>query len=137
MLLVRGHGGGTALTGTIFERGEQAPTYRGAPDEDAPYVWVCDEFYEVESGGSETEIDGRTIRVAFDTPLPRGFDTREQALSAAKEHVKTQFARVGVPADDVRVEVVRPEEEGTPEDEQPDAAGRSADEGSPEGDTSL
>ena len=116
MLLVRGHGGGTALTGTIFERGEEPPTYRGAPDEAAPYVWVCDEFYEVESGGSETEIDGRTIRVAFDTPMPRGFDTREQALDAAKEHIRTQFARVGVDSDDVRIEVVRPDEEGHPEE---------------------
>ncbi|ADQ66396.1 hypothetical protein GL213_03985 [Halogeometricum borinquense] len=109
MLLVRGHGGGTTLTGTIFERGEEAPSYKGAPDEDAPYVWVCDEFYEVESGGSETEIDGRTINVAFDSPMPRGFDTREQAVEAAKEHVRTQFARVGVAAEDVRIEVVKSE----------------------------
>ncbi|ELZ78128.1 hypothetical protein KU306_01315 [Haloferax larsenii] len=112
MLLVRGHGGGTALTGTIFERGEEAPSYRGAPDEDAPYVWVCDEFYEVESGGTETTIDGQKIRVAFDTPLPRGFDTREQAITAAKEHIRTQFARVGVASTDVRIEVIRPEDEG-------------------------
>jgi len=109
MLLVRGHGGGTALTGTIFERGETAPTFKGAPDEDAPYVWVCDEFYEVESGGSETVIDGREINVAFDTPMPRGFDTREQAVDAAKEHVRTQFARVGVPADEVEIEVIKTE----------------------------
>ncbi|SFR52897.1 DUF7113 family protein [Halogeometricum limi] len=109
MLLVRGHGGGTTLTGTVFERGEEAPTYKGAPDEGAPYVWVCDEFYEVESGGSETEIDGRTINVAFDSPMPRGFDTREQAVAAAKEHVRTQFARVGVAAEDVRIEVVKSE----------------------------
>ncbi|WP_410766701.1 hypothetical protein [Haloferax sp. DFSO60] len=114
MLLVRGHGGGTTLTGTIFERGEEAPKYRGAPDEDAPYVWVCDEFYEVESGGTETTIDGRTINVAFDTPLPRGFDTRDQALDAAKEHIRTQFARVGVAGDAVNIEVTRPEEEGSP-----------------------
>ncbi|WP_396611812.1 hypothetical protein ACH9L7_00570 [Haloferax sp. S1W] len=112
MLLVRGHGGGTALTGTIFERGEEAPTYRGAPNENAPYVWVCDEFYEVESGGTETTIDGQKIRVAFDTPLPRGFDTREQAITAAKEHIRTQFARVGVASDNVRIEVIRPEDEG-------------------------
>lgn len=109
MLLVRGHGGGTTLTGTIFERGEEAPSYKGAPDEDAPYAWVCDEFYEVESGGSETTIDGRTINVAFDSPMPRGFDTRDQALAAAKEHVRTQFARVGVAADDVRIEVIKSE----------------------------
>lgn len=107
MLQVRGHGGGTTLTGTLFERGEQSPSFKGAPDEDAPYVWVCDEFYEVESGGSPTTIDGREIHVAFDTPMPRGFDTREQALEAAKAHIRTQFARVGVPEDEVDVEVVR------------------------------
>jgi hypothetical protein len=105
MLLIRGHGGGTALTGTLYERGETPPTFRGAPDEHAPYVWVCDEFYEVESGGSTTTIDGRRVNVAFESPMPRGFETREQALVAAKEHVRTQFARVGVPADEVRIEV--------------------------------
>jgi hypothetical protein len=109
MLLVRGHGGGTALTGTIYERGEEAPTFRGAPDEHAPYVWVCDEFYEVESGGSATEIDGRSVNVAFESPMPRGFDTREQALDAAKEHIRTQFARVGVAEDDVTFEVIKTE----------------------------
>jgi hypothetical protein len=109
MLLVRGRGGGTELTGTIYERGEEAPTFRGAPDESAPYVWVCDEFYEVESGGSETEIDGRTVNVAFESPMPRGFDTREQAVEAAKAHVRTQFARVGVPEDEVHVEVSKAE----------------------------
>ena len=109
MLLVRGRGGGTELTGPIYERGEDAPTFRGAPDEDAAYVWVCDEFYEVESGGSETEIDGRTINVAFESPMPRGFDTREQALNAAKEHIRTQFARVGVAGDDVSIEVSKAE----------------------------
>ncbi|MFW6321731.1 MAG: DUF7113 family protein [Halohasta sp.] len=106
MLLVRGHGGGTALTGTVFERGEEPPTYRGAPDEDAPYVWVCDSFYEVESGGSPVEIDGREIRVAFESPMPRGFETRQQALEAAQDHVKTQFARIGVDSDAVDIEVV-------------------------------
>ncbi|WP_380680136.1 DUF7113 family protein [Salinigranum sp. GCM10025319] len=109
MLLIRGHGGGTALTGTLYERGETPPTFRGAPDEDAPYVWVCDEFYEVESGGSVTTIDDREIHVAFESPMPRGFDTKEQAIAAAKEHVRTQFARVGVPATEVRFEVERAE----------------------------
>jgi hypothetical protein len=106
MLLVRGHGGGTTLTGTVYERGERAPTFKGAPDEDAPYVWVCDAFYEVESGGSTTEIDGREVNVAFETPMPQGFETRERAVEAAEEFVRTQFARVGVPAEEVRVEVV-------------------------------
>ncbi|WP_336025263.1 DUF7113 family protein [Halobellus salinisoli] len=109
MLLVRGHAGGTTLTGTVFERGERAPSYKGAPDEDAPYVWVCDEFYEVESGGSETTIDGETIRVAFESPMPRGFETRDRAVEAAKAHVRTQFARVGVPESDVRIEVIKEE----------------------------
>ena len=107
MLLVRGRGGGTALTGTVFERGERAPSFKGAPDEDAPYVWVCDAFYEVESGGSELVVDGEAIRVAFESPAPRGFDTREQAVEAAREHVRTQFARVGVPGSEVDVEVVK------------------------------
>ncbi|XVH32178.1 DUF7113 family protein [Haloferacaceae archaeon DSL9] len=109
MLLVHGRGGGTALTGTIFERGEESPTYKGAPDEDAPYVWICDEFYQVDSGGSPIEIDGEEIRVAFETPMPRGFDTRDQAVDAAKEHVRTQFARIGVPSDDVEIEVAKAE----------------------------
>ena len=107
MLLVRGSGGGTTLTGTIYERGEEAPSFKGAPDEDAPYVWVCDAFYEVESGGSELVVDGEPIRVAFESPAPRGFDTREQAVAAAEEHVRTQFARVGVPEGAVEVEVVK------------------------------
>ncbi|MFB6157417.1 MAG: hypothetical protein ABEJ34_06215 [Haloferacaceae archaeon] len=106
MLLVRGHGGGTTLTGTVYERGEEAPSFRGAPDVDAAYVWICDEFYEVESGGSPTEIDGREVNVAFESPMPRGFDTRDDAVAAAEEHVRTQFARVGVPAEEVSVEVV-------------------------------
>ena len=106
MLLVRGHGGGTTLTGTIYERGEDPPSFRGAPDVDAAYVWVCDEFYEVESGGSRAEIGGRELNVAFESPMPRGFDTRDEAVAAAKEHVRTQFARVGVPEAEVAVEVV-------------------------------
>ncbi len=109
MLLIRGHAGGTALTGTLYERGEDAPDFKGAPDEGAPYVWVCDAFYEVESGGQIQTIDGREIRVAFETPMPRGFETKEQAVVAAKEHLRTQFARVGVPKEDVEVEVIKQE----------------------------
>jgi len=107
MILVRGSGGGTNLTGTVFERGEEPPAYKGAPDEDAPYVWVCDSFYEVESGGSALLVDGEEIRVAFEEPMPRGFDTREQAVDAAKEHVRTQFARIGVDPDAVSIEVTK------------------------------
>jgi len=39
--------------------------------------------------------------------MPRGFDTRDQALSAAKEHVRTQFARIGVDPSGVEVEVTK------------------------------
>ncbi|MFB6196257.1 MAG: hypothetical protein ABEI80_08790 [Haloplanus sp.] len=109
MLLIRGTGGDTTLTGTVYERGERAPSFQGAPDEDAAYVWVCDEFYEVESGGSTTRIDGREIQIAFESPMPRGFDTRDQAIEAAKEHLRTQFARVGVPESTVTVEIEKAE----------------------------
>ena len=107
MLLVRGSGGGTDLTGTVFERGEEPPSYKGAPDEDAPYVWVCDSFYQVASGGSALRVDGSEIRVAFEEPMPRGFDTKDAALAAAEEHVRTQFARIGVDPETVEVEVTK------------------------------
>ncbi|PSQ26048.1 hypothetical protein BRD06_06470 [Halobacteriales archaeon QS_9_67_15] len=106
MLLVRGHAGGTALTGTVYERGERPPTFEGAPDEGAPFVWICDEFYEVESGGQRQRIDGQERRVAFEAPTTRGFETRDAALATAKEHVRTQFVRLGLAGDDVEVEVV-------------------------------
>ncbi len=96
MLEVQGQAGGTCLTGTLYERGEHAPTFRGAPDEDAPYVWLCDEFYAVESGGQRQRIDGREVRIAFERPLPRGFEDRDRALTQAKEHILTQFERIGV-----------------------------------------
>jgi len=121
VIFVRGRAGGTELTGTIYEPDEEAPTFRGAPDEGAPYTWVCDEFYEVsdalragddratqpraDPGGTVQEIDGRELRIAFESPLPRGFETREAALEAAREHVRTQFRRLGVPAADVAVAV--------------------------------
>ncbi|WP_256686574.1 DUF7113 family protein [Halococcus qingdaonensis] len=105
MLLIRGRAGGTALTGTLYERGETAPSFSGAPDEDAPYVWVCDSFYEVESGGQRQQIDGATVNVAFESPVAHGFETREQAIEGAKEHLRTQFARVGVAESDVDIEM--------------------------------
>jgi len=112
MILVRGSAGGTALTGTIYERGEDPPTFGGSPDDDAPYVWVCDEFYEVDSGGTTQRIGDREIQVAFESPVPRGFDTLEQALAAAEDHVRTQFARIGV-EEEVDVEVVEEVEHST------------------------
>jgi hypothetical protein len=111
MLLVRGRAGGTALTGTIYEAGEEPPRYKGSPDTDAPYVWVCDEFYEVDSGGSTQRIGNRTIQIAFETPMPRGFDSRERAIEAAKEHVRTQFARLDVPDGKVTIELIEDPDE--------------------------
>ena len=113
MLMVHGRAGGTELTGTLYERSERAPTFEGAPDEDAAYVWVCDEFYEVDSGGTTQRIDDREVNVAFESPMPRGFDTREQALEGARDHVRTQFARIGVDPSDVEFEVERGDGEGT------------------------
>lgn len=106
MLLVRGEAGGTALTGALYEPGDDPPSFEGAPDEGAPYVWVCDSFYEVASGGQVQQVDDREINVAFESPSPRGFETREQALAAAKDHVRTQFQRVGLDGSEVRIEVV-------------------------------
>ena len=106
MLLVRGRASDTALTGTIYEEGEEPPTFSGSPDDSAPYVWVCDEFYEVESGGSTQVIEDREIQVAFESPMPRGFETQTQALDAAKDHIRTQFSRIGVDPATVEFEVI-------------------------------
>ncbi|WP_181693508.1 hypothetical protein [Natronomonas sp. LN261] len=105
MLRIRGSAGGTALTGTLYEPDEEPPTFRGAPDDDAPYVWVCDAFYQVESGGQLQRLDGEEIRIAFESPMPRGFADRERAIEAAKAHIRTQFARLGVAETDVAVAV--------------------------------
>jgi hypothetical protein len=113
MLLVRGRAGGTALTGTIYEESEEPPRYKGSPDTNAPYVWICDEFYEVDSGGSTQRIGDRVIQIAFETPMPRGFESRERAIDAAREHVRTQFARLEVDDDGIEVEVI--ENAGTEE----------------------
>jgi hypothetical protein len=113
MVHVRGRAGGTALTGTVFEEGEEPPTYRGSPDIGAPYVWVCDEFYEVESGGSTQTVDGREVQIAFESPMLRGFESREEALAAAREHIRTQFVRIGLDATEVDIEVItEPSESG-------------------------
>ena len=99
MLQICGLAGGTGTTGTLYEPGEKPPSYRGAPTPDAPYVWVCDSFYAVESGGQRLELDDRTVRVAFERPAPRGFEGRERAIAAAKRHIRRQLARIGVRAD--------------------------------------
>lgn len=105
MLLIRASAGGTDLTGTLYEPGETPPSYQGAPDADTAYTWVCDEFYEVASGGQVQEVEGREVQVAFEDPLPRGFDDRERAIEAAREHLRTQFGRLGLAADEVEVAV--------------------------------
>ncbi|MCQ4332564.1 hypothetical protein KM295_03480 [Natronomonas sp. F2-12] len=106
MLRIRGSAGGTALTGTLYEPGENPPTFRGAPDDEAPYVWVCDSFYEVESGGQTQTLEGREIQVAFESPMPRGFEDKAHAIDAATAHVRTQFARLGVDESAVDVDVL-------------------------------
>ncbi|PSQ30839.1 hypothetical protein BRD16_06340 [Halobacteriales archaeon SW_6_65_46] len=110
MLQIRGFAGGTGVTGTLYEPDEESPSYQGAPDPDAPYVWVCDSFYEVASGGQSQTIDGEEIRVAFESPTPRGFEERDRAIAAAKAHLRTQFARLGVAETEVRIDVLEPTE---------------------------
>lgn len=107
MLLVRGSALGTNLTGTVYEPGDEPPKYSGAPDTDAPYVWVCDGFYEVESGGTPQTVGDEEIRIAFESPRPKGYETSDDALEGARDHLRTQFARIGVDTDVVEIEVVR------------------------------
>lgn len=104
MLLVSGTVGEAGLTGTLYEPGETPPSFRGAPDEGAPYVWVCDAFYEVESGGTVQHVDGEVINVAFESPAPRGFADRDRAIAAAEDHVRTQFGRLGIDESAVEIE---------------------------------
>jgi hypothetical protein len=108
MLQVSGTARGTTLTGTLYEPDDDPPSFRGAPDGDAPYVWVCDEFYAVESGGSVQVLDDEEVRVAFESPVPRGFETLDRAEVAAEEHIRTQFARICVSPDEVDI-VVEPD----------------------------
>lgn len=111
MLLIRGRAGGTALTGTLYEADDTPPEYEGSPDTQAPYVWVCDAFYEVDSGGQVQHIDDRTIRIAFESPHPKGFTDRERAIEAATDHIQTQFARIGIDPQRVEIDVT----EATPD----------------------
>lgn len=112
MLLIRGRAAGTALTGTLYEPGESAPTFSGAPDEGSPYTWVCDDFYEVESGGQIQRVGDRDVRVVFEEPLARGFETRSDAVAAARDHIRTQFARLGVDRTTVDIEVIETDDDG-------------------------
>lgn len=99
MLLVCGLAGGTGTTGTLYGPGESPPSYDGAPRVEAPYVWVCDSFYQVSSGGHELDTDQGVIRVAFERPTVRGFEDRERAVAAAKTHIRDQFSRLGIDVD--------------------------------------
>jgi hypothetical protein len=99
VLLICGLAGGTGTTGTLYEPGETPPDYRGAPVPDAPYVWVCDAFYAVESGGQTLSLDDGEVQVAFERPAPRGYEDRDRAVEAAKAHIRRQFARIGVDAE--------------------------------------
>jgi hypothetical protein len=114
MLQIRGSARGTDLTGTLYERDEDPPEFRGAPHDGAPYVWVCDAFYQVDSGGTTQRLGDREVQVAFETPMPRGFETRGAAIEAATEHVRTQFARLGIPADDVTVDAIEVADDAAP-----------------------
>jgi hypothetical protein len=99
MLLICGLAGGTGTTGTLYEPDETPPSYSGAPTVEAPYVWVCDGFYQVASGGQPLETDQGTVRVAFERPTVRGFERRQQAVAAAKSHIRDQFSRIDIQAD--------------------------------------
>ncbi len=105
MLLVEGTAAGTTLTGSLYEPDEDPPSFRGVPDDGAPYVWICDEFYEVETGGCRQALEDRDVQVAFEAPLPRGFERRKAALAGAEEHLRTQFSRIGVDPESVAVGV--------------------------------
>jgi hypothetical protein len=111
VLQIHGHVGETTLTGTLYEAGDTPPEFSGAPTDGAPYVWVCDEFYAVETGGPTQQVGHRAVQAAFESPLPRGFESRDAAIDAAREHVRTQFARLGVPGADVRIEIADAEPE--------------------------
>lgn len=105
MLRIGGAVGDIELSGTLYERDEPPPYFSGAPDEDSPFVWVCDEFYEVESGGQPQVIGDRVINVAFERPLPRGFESRVRAIQGAIDLIETQFARIGVDPGDIEITV--------------------------------
>jgi hypothetical protein len=96
VLLICGLAAGTGTTGTLYEPGETPPSYSGAPTTAAPYVWVCDTFYQVNSGGQQLETDNGSIQVAFDRPTVRGFERRERAVTTAKSHIRRQFNRIGI-----------------------------------------
>ena len=96
MLLIRGLAGGTGLTGTLYEPGETPPSYRGAPDVGAPYVWVCDEFYAVETGGMRDRLVDGAVPAALRQPSPPGDEHPHRAAESPRAHIPEQGARGGV-----------------------------------------
>lgn len=96
MILVTGWYDDLGLTGTIYRPTEKTPHYDGSPDFGDSYVWICDSFYQVESGGVTQELEHRTVQLAFEQPVKKGFETYDGALSGAKQHIKTQFQRLGL-----------------------------------------
>jgi len=106
VLQIEGRYADVALTGTLYEPGDDPPEYRGAPTPATDFVWVCDAITPVGAGGVVQEIDGREVRVTFQRPAPRGFEDRGRAIDAAHDHLVEQFARLGVDPDAVTVSVL-------------------------------
>jgi len=96
MILVTGWYDDLGLTGTIYEPTESTPNYDGSPDFGDSYVWICDSFYQVESGGVTQELENGTVQLAFERPMKKGFRTYDEALSGARYHIKIQFQRLGL-----------------------------------------
>jgi hypothetical protein len=109
MIHVRGFARDTPLTGTIYEKGERPPVFDGAPELESKYIFLCDSMYEVSSGGLEQQINGESIQVAFESPTKRGFDGLDGAVNSLKEHIATQFKRIGV-SEEVKFDVLTDEE---------------------------
>lgn len=114
MIHVRGVAGGTPLTGTIYEQdnpnGERPPQFSGSPPIEAPYVSLCDAVYKVTSGGVSQEIAGNTIQVAFEPPTKRGFNKETTAVTHVKDHIETQFIRIGLSEEDVTFDILSDQE---------------------------
>ncbi len=95
------------MTGTLSNRVRTARV-QGAPDEgttNVGSVTLCTRSRA--AGRSSPSATGD--RIAFESPMPRGFETRDAAVEAAKEHVRTQFARLGVAGETVDVTVQQAE----------------------------
>lgn len=101
MILIKGDYNGTGLTGTVFEPNDTVPAYKGAPSVQSNYTWICDSFYEVDEGGTKQDIDGEEKSIVFERPIPKGFINKKQAIEGGKNHIRTQFQRIGASESDV------------------------------------